>query len=97
MSKNKTNEKRYQVIKPFLNGEKKLKEIENESGISYATLKRWVKSYKETGISGLEKKVRKDKSQHRSISDRTMDFIKKLMKRIQISKFPPFIRSALTS
>ncbi len=77
MSKNKTNEKRYQVIKPFLNGEKKLKEIENESGISYATLKRWVKSYKETGISGLEKKVRKDKSQHRSISDRTMDFIKK--------------------
>ncbi len=77
MSKKKTNEKRYQVIKPFLEGEKKLKEIENESGISYATLKRWVKSYKETGISGLKKKVRKDKSQHRSISHRTMDFIKK--------------------
>ena len=77
MTKNKTDEKRYQVIKPFLKGEKKLKEIENESGVSYATLKRWVKSYKETGVSGLKKKIRKDKSQHRNISDRTMDFIKK--------------------
>ena len=77
MSKTNLKEKRYQIIKPFIDGEKKLKEIENESCVSYATLKRWVKSYKETGVSGLKKKTRKDKSQHRNISEKTFEFIKK--------------------
>ena len=77
MSKTNLKEKRYQIIKPFIDGEKKLKEIENESGVSYATLKRWVKSYKETGLTGLKKKTRKDKSHHRNISEKTFEFIKK--------------------
>lgn len=70
------SEKRYLIIKPFLNGEKKLKEIEKDSKISYATLKRWVKSYKENGQVGLEKKVRKDIKKHRNISDETAKFLK---------------------
>ena len=37
---------RFKIIEPFLRKEKKLKEIEEETGISYATLKRWVNAYK---------------------------------------------------
>lgn len=77
MNKQDSKEKRFNIIKPFLNGEKKLKEIESDSGVSYATLKRWVKSYKETGFSGLKKKIRKDKSLHRNLSNQAFDFIKK--------------------
>lgn len=77
MNKQDPKEKRFRIIKPFLNGEKKLKEIETDSGVSYATLKRWVKSYKETGFTGLKKKTRKDKSHHRNLSDQAFDFIKK--------------------
>jgi len=77
MGKQDLREKRFHIIKPFLDGEKKLKEIENDSGFSYATLKRWVKSYKETGVNGLKKKTRKDKSHHRNISENTLNFIKK--------------------
>lgn len=76
MSKQNLDKKRLSIIKPFLDGEKKLKDIEKDSGVSYATLKRWVKSYKETGQKGLKKKVRKDKSQHRNISDKTLKFIR---------------------
>jgi len=77
MAKTNLKEERYEIIKPFIDGEKKLKEIESESGISYATLKRWVKSYKETGLTGLKKKVRKDKSQHRNISEKTFEYLRK--------------------
>lgn len=77
MNKQDPKEKRFRIIKPFLNGEKKLKEIETDSGVSYATLKRWVKSYKETGFSGLKKKIRKDKSHHRNLSDQSFNFIKR--------------------
>ncbi len=71
------SKERYEIIEPFLNKEKKLKDIENEKNISYATLKRWVKAYKEDGIEGLIKKERKDKNQYRSLDDKTYEFIKK--------------------
>lgn len=65
----KIAEKRFHVIKPFLNKEKTLREIENETDISYATLKRWVKSYKDKGIEGLAVKVREDKDSFRKAND----------------------------
>jgi transposase len=70
------SKERYEIIEPFLKKEKKLKDIENEKNISYATLKRWVKAYKENGIEGLIKKERKDKNQHRSLDEKTYEFIK---------------------
>lgn len=69
--------KRFKIIEPFLKKEKKLKEIELESGISYATLKRWIKSYKENGLFGLEKKEREDKNSFKSIDDEGVTLIKK--------------------
>ncbi|WP_319370501.1 Mu transposase C-terminal domain-containing protein [uncultured Ilyobacter sp.] len=70
------SKERYKIIEPFLNKEKKLKDIENEKNISYATLKRWVKAYKDDGIEGLIKKERKDKNQYRSLDEKTFEFIK---------------------
>ena len=51
-----TQLKKFKIIEPFLRKEKKLRDIEKESGISYATLKRWIKAYKEEGVLGLDKK-----------------------------------------
>lgn len=70
--------KRFKIIEPFLRKEKKLKEIEIESGISYATLKRWTKSYKENGILGLDKKKREDKNSFKSVDEKDLKLIKKL-------------------
>ena len=76
-SYDETKIKRFKIIEPFLKKEKKLKEIEIESGISYATLKRWIKSYKENGLFGLEKKEREDKNSFKSIDEEGVSLIKK--------------------
>lgn len=55
---------------------KKLKEIEEEENISYATLKRWVNAYKKNGIIGLEKKSREDKNSFRNIDEDGIEKIK---------------------
>lgn len=70
------SEKKFKIIEPFLNGEKKLKDIEKESEVSYATLKRWVKAYKEEGIDGLEKKERIDKNNYKKINAKELHKIK---------------------
>ena len=73
-----TQLKKFKIIEPFLRKEKKLKDIEKESGISYATLKRWIKAYKEEGVLGLDKKERQDKNSFRAVDDKGMDIIKKV-------------------
>lgn len=70
--------KRLAIIAPFLKGEKTLKEIEKESEVSYATLKRWIKSYKENGEAGLEIKQRADKDSFRKADDFIIEQIKKI-------------------
>lgn len=69
---------RFKIIEPFLKKKKKLKEIEIEENISYATLKRWVNAYKKNGIIGLEKKSREDKNSFRNINDIDLEKIKQL-------------------
>lgn len=69
---------RLEIIEPFLKGEKTLKEIEKESTVSYATLKRWIKSYKENGESGLEIKSRADKDSFRKADSLIIDKIKNI-------------------
>lgn len=69
-------EERLNIIIPFLKGEKTLKEIEKETSVSYATLKRWIKSYKENGEDGLEIKQRADKNSFRKASNVVIEEIK---------------------
>ena len=72
MKKNK-----YKIIEPFLNKEKKLKDLSSEHDIPYSTLKRWIKLYKEFGIKGLSKKIRSDKDSFRKADDETIKFVLK--------------------
>ena len=65
----KIDDYRYKIIEPFLKKEKKLKEIESETNVSYATLKRWVTQYKTSGLSGLKKKNRVDKDTSKKINN----------------------------
>ncbi len=71
---------RYKIIMPYLSKEKSLKIISEESSISYSTLKRWASAYKKSGIKGLKKSERSDKTTYRTLNDQTMDFIKELYK-----------------
>lgn len=81
MSDNRSIEKiRYEIIEPFLNSEKTLKELSEESEISYSTLKRWVSAYRKKGIDGLKKTQRKDKDTHRSLNDDTYKFLEDIYK-----------------
>ena len=82
-------QKKLKIIEPFLNKEKKLKEIEEESNISYATLKRWVKAYKENGLDGLNKKERVDKNNYKKLEPLELEKITRLYgknKNLSISK-----------
>lgn len=71
---------RFKIIEPFLKKKKKLKEIEEEENISYATLKRWVNAYKKNGMIGLEKKSREDKNSFRNIDAKELELIKNICK-----------------
>ena len=81
--KNSNNElalKRYNILKPYILKEKNLKEISEDTKISYSTLKRWASSYKKQGLNGLNKSWRSDKDTHRSLNQETINYIKKLYK-----------------
>ncbi|BDU51578.1 helix-turn-helix domain-containing protein [Haliovirga abyssi] len=71
-------ENKFEIIKPFLEKKKKLKEISEQNGIPYSTLKRWVNNYKKNGKDGLKKANRSDKNKHRSLNDEGINYIKKL-------------------
>lgn len=72
---NELAKNRYLIIKPFLDREKTLRQIQQEEDVSYATLKRWVKAYKENGIEGLETKQREDRNSFRKAGQSTLDTI----------------------
>lgn len=68
----------YRIIKPFIEDNVPLIRIAEESSKSYITLCRWVKQYKEYGLSGLAKKRRADSGKHRKITDEIKLFIEGL-------------------
>lgn len=91
---------RFKIIEPFLRKEKKLKEIEEETGISYATLKRWVNGYKKNGILGLDKKQRTDKDSYRAIDEDGVEYIEQICresKETKISKLYSFCKEKLSN
>ncbi|MGL5355488.1 MAG: Mu transposase C-terminal domain-containing protein [Cetobacterium sp.] len=71
-------EKKYSIIEPFFKKKKKLRDIEKETEISYATLKRWVKQYKDLGKKGLMKKTRVDKNKYKKVNESTLIYLKEL-------------------
>ena len=72
--------KKYKILEPFFKKEKKLREIEKETQISYATLKRWVSQYKDSGEKGLVKKTRVDKNTFKKVNEDVMEHLKTLYK-----------------
>ena len=72
--------RKYRILEPFFKKEKKLREIEEETKISYATLKRWVSQYRDLGEKGLIKKTRIDKNTFKKVNDDVMDYLKNLYK-----------------
>lgn len=79
-SNNKLALKRYSILKPYILKEKNLKEISEDTKISYSTLKRWASSYKKQGLNGLNKSWRSDKDTHRSLNQETINYIKNIYK-----------------
>ncbi|MGL5277658.1 MAG: helix-turn-helix domain containing protein [Cetobacterium sp.] len=79
MEKDEKNRK-YKILEPFFKKEKKLREIEKETQISYATLKRWVSQYKGLGEKGLVKKPRADKNTFKKVNEDVMEHLKALYK-----------------
>ncbi|MER2109218.1 MAG: helix-turn-helix domain-containing protein [Solibacillus sp.] len=51
---------KYKMIAPYLNKEKTLTVIIEETGISKRTLQYWVRDYKKFGLRGLIRKTRSD-------------------------------------
>jgi putative transposase len=77
---------RFKIIEPFLRKEKKLKAIEEESGVSYATLKRWVNAYKKNGVLGLDKKQRNDKDSFRKVDNKGIKIIEEFCRECEETK-----------
>ena len=69
---------RFNIIKPFIEKEKTLKEISHQNNISYATIKRWIKNYKEQGTDGLKIKNRSDKNSFRKVDEKLKENIEKI-------------------
>jgi putative transposase len=54
---------RYKIIQPFLEGQATLKTVAKADGISYRTVQRWVRRYRQCGLVGLARKRRRDVNQ----------------------------------
>lgn len=60
--------KRFNVIRPFLEGNVPLVEVVKASGVSLRTAKRWVNQYQKAGLVGLANASRRDRGTHRVFS-----------------------------
>lgn len=56
---------RFRVIEPHLNKHISLSTLAQQQNLTLRTLQRWVKAYREVGLSGLARKPRPDKGQRR--------------------------------
>ena len=78
MNDNKLELKRYNILKPYFSKEINLKELSDDTQISYSTLKRWASKYRKNGLEGLKKTKRIDSSTYRALSEKALSFIKRL-------------------
>src|SRR5699024_4418185 len=76
-TKRKEAIQKYDVIKPFILGNKSLSSISKNTGIALSTLYGWNKLYKEQGLKGLIYTTRTDKGT-RKIEPKIIDEIERL-------------------
>lgn len=67
------------IIQPYLKNDTTLVSIAKSSGHSIRNLHRWVNQYQEKGLEGLMVKSRSDKSNHRVLSEKTIQMIEALV------------------
>ncbi|MDP2864535.1 MAG: helix-turn-helix domain-containing protein [bacterium] len=81
---NNPEEERLRWIKPYLEGKIKLKNISEISPFSYRTLKRWVGTYRRSGIEGLKPKSRRPCHHPKEYSKWLIDKIRDLRQKTQL-------------
>jgi len=59
---------RFQVLRPFLEGQVELTAIARQHPLSLRTLRRWVQRYDTEGLAGLVRQRRTDRGRHRRLS-----------------------------
>lgn len=69
---------KYRIISPYLANETSLPSLAAHHGIALRSLRRWVKKYREDGISGLRRKIRSDKNTRHSIDESLQAVVKAL-------------------
>jgi transposase InsO family protein len=81
--------RRFQIIAPLLDpdscraeGRVWRRQICERSGTSARTLRRWLKEYRDKGLSGLYPKERKDKGTRRALSDEALELAQELRKEL---------------
>lgn len=70
---------RYQIIRPFLDSGISLPIIATQHNLHLRTLRRWVQQYKENGIQGLKRKIRKDKNVRSQLSEEQQQIVEALI------------------
>jgi putative transposase len=59
---------KFLIIRPYLEEDVPLSKLADYHGLSLSTLKRWVKSYRDEGLAGLERTKRSDTGARRSLT-----------------------------
>ncbi|HPE14252.1 MAG TPA: helix-turn-helix domain-containing protein [Bacilli bacterium] len=54
----RTENEKYEIIKPIINNEKSQSQVSRETGINIGLIFNWVKKYNESGIEGLKNKTK---------------------------------------
>lgn len=81
---------KFEIIRPHLEESVPLPKIAKNQTITSRTLKRWVKSYRENGLAGLERKERSDKGERPTITKELAELVEAL-----VLKKPPISLAAI--
>ena len=69
---------KYKIIHPYLEEETTLSKIAKQHSLSLKTLKRWVKAYRDKGLSGLNRKTRSNQGVRSSLTKELEELIEAL-------------------
>ena len=81
---------KFQIIRPYLEDDVALSVIAQQHDLGLSSLKRWVKSYHQNGIRGLERKSRSDKGNRHT----TTNELEQLIEALVLTK-PPISLAAI--
>ena len=69
---------RFQLLRPYLEGERALRSVALEAGVPYRTALRWVVGYRRSGLRALARKGRADEGERRTVSAKLQEVIEGL-------------------